>query len=90
MDIAAGGDFSSGSAALGACLSLGFENSSKLDVSSPLSSASLSESRSLYLEARSLIELVCSFIDGIGPRNVGDGSAGALNILASLVAGDGA
>lgn len=51
--------------------STGFETSSKLDVSSPSSeSASF---LSANFDARLAIELVCSFIDGGGPRSEDEG-----------------
>lgn len=55
---------------------MGLETCSKLEVSSSWDS-SPSSSLSVNLEARSAIELVCSFIDGGGPRRAGDGSAGS-------------
>lgn len=52
--------------------SKGFETSSKLEVSSSPSSESTS-SLSANFDARLAIELVCSFMDGGGPRNDGEG-----------------
>lgn len=48
--------------------SLGFGTSSKLEISSSDSASSLS----VNLDAKWAIELVCSFIDGGGPRSVVD------------------
>lgn len=60
--------------------STGFETSSKLDVSSSPSSVSAS-SLSANFDARLAIELVCSVMDGAGPRN--EGKACGASFIAS-------
>ena len=66
--------------------SMGLATSSKLELSSSDSASSLS---SVNFEARSLIEAVCSFMDGGGPRRAGEGSGAGCGSGAFLV-GDGA
>lgn len=52
--------------------SIGFETSSKLEVS-PSPSSESAPSLSANFDARLAMELVCSFMDGGGPRNEGEG-----------------
>ena len=76
LEVAVGSDFSIGAAAC-TCLS---ERSTGLAISSNeelSSSESLSSFSSVNLEARSLMEEVCSLIDGGGPRREDGGAAGS-------------
>lgn len=65
--------------------STGFGTSSKLELSSSDSSSSLS----VIFDARWAIELVCSFMDGGGPRSADDSCTGSFAGSASFFVGDG-
>lgn len=62
----------------------GFGTSSKLE----LSSSDSNSSSSVNLDAKWAIELVCSFIDGGGPRSVDDVCKGSFTGSASFFVGD--
>ena len=67
--------------------SIGFETSSKLEVSASPSSESAS-SLSANFDARVAMELVCSFMDGGGPREEVEGCGTSFAFSGSCFAGD--
>ena len=90
LDVGAGPDRSWGGAAEACCFSersIGLSISSKSELSSSRFSSSLG---SVNLDARSLIEDVCSFIDGGGPRSAETGWEGVHSGSGAFLTGEGA
>ena len=90
LNVVVGPDCSLGGAAEACCFSersIGLSISSKSELSSSRFSSSLA---SVNLEARSLMEDVCSFIDGGGPRSAETGREGVDSGSGAFLTDDGA